>query len=206
MKGLLIKDILTLKSQMKIYLLLILLFSIMPNFTFSGFAIMLGAMLPITVLSYDERSKWDILASTMPYSAKELVISKFLLGYFLILSTTVLSCIATFVMSLFTTKEALANDFLAILITALLGATVLSISLAVMFKFGVEKGRYFFIATVLVTTILITTIARLSVDLSKFDFLLNQLNLVLIAIFIACILINALSILISIKIYTPCKN
>jgi energy-coupling factor transporter ATP-binding protein EcfA2 len=59
----------------------LLIFTIIPNMNLSSIAIVYAAMLPITVIAYDERSKWDQLAAMMPYSKRELVFSKYLLGY-----------------------------------------------------------------------------------------------------------------------------
>lgn len=68
MKGLFIKDLYTLAKQMKIFLLMIVVFAVVPNGSMAGFAIVYSAMLPMTSLAYDERSHWDELAATMPYS------------------------------------------------------------------------------------------------------------------------------------------
>ena len=70
MKGLLLKDILTLYKQTKIILLLMVVFACIPGLPTSAFAVFYGAMMPITALAYDERSKWDELAAMMPYSTR----------------------------------------------------------------------------------------------------------------------------------------
>ena len=67
---------------MKIFLVLLVAFALIPGYSMSAFAVMYAAMLPMTALAYDERSKWDTLAAMMPYSTGALVLSKYLLGIF----------------------------------------------------------------------------------------------------------------------------
>lgn len=57
MKALIKKDFFTVLKSMKVFLLLFLLFAIIPDSSASSFAIVYAAMLPLTALAYDERSK-----------------------------------------------------------------------------------------------------------------------------------------------------
>ena len=81
MKALLKKDIFCVLKSMKVFLLVIVLFAAIPGFSASRFAIIYAAMLPLTALAYDERSKWDVLAATMPYSPLQIVLSKYVLMF-----------------------------------------------------------------------------------------------------------------------------
>ena len=94
MKGLLLKDCFTLVKQMKIFLLIIIVFSLVPGYSMSAFAIVYSALLPMSALAYDERSKWDSLAAMMPYRPRDMVLSKYLLGVGAVLAAVVLSFIA----------------------------------------------------------------------------------------------------------------
>ena len=100
MKGLVWKDIYTLLKQAKFILLLMVLFACLPGYSMSAFAIFYGAMLPITALAYDERSKWDELAAMMPYSVKEIVGSKYVLGLLLVGGISALSIAARIVIGI----------------------------------------------------------------------------------------------------------
>ena len=80
MKALLMKDCCVLWRRMRTFLLLVLVFSAIPGVFQNTFAITYAAMIPYAVFSVDETSKWDTLASMMPYSAKDMVLSKYLLG------------------------------------------------------------------------------------------------------------------------------
>ena len=56
MSALLLKDYYVIFRQMKIFLLLILVFSCIPGTFYSTFAVVYASMLPYTALAYDERS------------------------------------------------------------------------------------------------------------------------------------------------------
>ncbi len=145
MKGLLIKDIYTLTRQMKIFLLLIVVFSVMPGFSSSAFAVVYAAMLPVTALAYDERSKWDALAAMLPYSTRELVLSKYALGFLSVGCAAALSLAARVVLAAVrhTSARAVLSDLLGVMCLA---ALLLAVTLPFMFRFGVEKGRLGFMA------------------------------------------------------------
>lgn len=88
MKGLILKDLLNLKAQYKVFVVMILFFVVFAlmgdsHDTLGVILTMITIMLPITALAYDERSQWDKYALTMPVSRRDLVLSKYLLGLLL---------------------------------------------------------------------------------------------------------------------------
>ena len=145
MKGLVWKDIYTLLKQAKFILLLMVLFACLPGYSMSAFAIFYGAMLPITALAYDERSKWDELAAMMPYSVKEIVGSKYVLGLLLVGSISALSIAARIVIGIIKAAPFDAEGIISILILACLSLVLLMVDLPLMFRLGVEKGRIIYI-------------------------------------------------------------
>ena len=145
MKGLVWKDIYTLLKQVKFILLLMVLFACLPGYSMSAFAIFYGAMLPITALAYDERSKWDELAAMMPYSVKEIVGSKYVLGLLLVGGISALSIAARIVIGIIKATPFDAEGIISILILACLSLVLLMVDLPLMFRLGVEKGRIIYI-------------------------------------------------------------
>ena len=79
MKALLYKDAMVLWKQMKLMLLLILIFAVIPSEFQNTFAVLYAALLPYSALAYDERSRWDRMAAAMPYSARDIVTEKYVL-------------------------------------------------------------------------------------------------------------------------------
>lgn len=139
MLGLLFKDLLSIAKQAKIYLFLIVIFSIIPDASMTAFAIVYSAMMPITALAYDDQSKWNALAVMMPYSRLELVLSKYLFGFGAMLASALLCTIVRSVLGIFNVGEPVtAADMLAKMAA---GAALICITLPFMFRFGVEKGR-----------------------------------------------------------------
>lgn len=90
MKGLLIKDFYTVVTQLKIFVILIIVFALIPGYSMGAFAMVYAALLPINALAWDEQSKWDNLARMMPYSRFDLVFSKYLIGYIYIAAALLL--------------------------------------------------------------------------------------------------------------------
>ena len=101
MKGLLLKDWYTLIKQMKIMLVLMLVFACVPGYSMAAFAVVYAAMLPVTALAYDERSKWDELAAMLPYSVKEIVGGKYVLGVTAVAAAGAVAAAAQLILSRF---------------------------------------------------------------------------------------------------------
>ncbi len=159
MKGLLLKDWYTLIKQMKIMLMLMLVFACVPGYSMAAFAVVYAAMLPVTALAYDERSKWDELAAMLPYSVKEIVGGKYVLGVTAVAAAGAVAAVAQLILSRFGWTQFDAEAAFALLFTACLALIMLAIYLPAMFRLGVEKGRVLF-------TILICASAAAGVILS----------------------------------------
>lgn len=142
MKGLLLKDVYVLTAQMRFFLVLILLFAVIPSYSMSGFAIIYAAMLPYTSIAYDERSKWDQLAGMMPYSTRQVVLSKFLLGYLCVAIATAVSLLSALVIPSGKASPA------SLLTAACVALTIMAVTLPFMLRFGVERGRMLFILVI----------------------------------------------------------
>ena len=76
MLALLKKDFLVLKKSCAVYLALLVFYTIFGavNGDFSMFnafvVLMITIMLPVTSLSYDERTKWDVYGMSLPVSRR----------------------------------------------------------------------------------------------------------------------------------------
>ena len=138
MKALILKDTYVIWRQMKYFLVLILLFSALPSGFNNAFAVIYTSMLPYTALAYDERSKWDQMASMMPYSSRDIVLCKYVFGWLCIGGAAVLSGLLQAALSLVIDRAFLPGT----LAMSVLGALcILAISLPLMFRLGVERGR-----------------------------------------------------------------
>ena len=142
MKGLILKDLLNLKKQASIIIVMVVFYFVLSvtskNYgMFNAIILILFAMLPITAISFDERANWDKYGLTMPVSRADMVISKYILGFLLVLVALCINIFGQLLMGTKMNQETLTVAYfifgLALLFMALL--------LPIMFKFGVEKGR-----------------------------------------------------------------
>ena len=140
MKALLYKDAMVLWKQMKIMLLLILVFSVLPSGFQNTFAVLYAALLPYSALAYDERSRWDRMAAAMPYSVREMVTEKYVFGWIAALGTLTLTLVLRLVSQyLLHLGEGASVEML---LMAFFGSLIaMAVTLPMMFRFGVEKGR-----------------------------------------------------------------
>ena len=144
MRGLIMKDMLTIAKQAKAFLILILFFAVIPSFSGSSFAMLYAAMMPISALAYDENCKWDQLAAMMPYS----VLSKYLFGYICLLATGALSAASLYVTAAVKGTAVSGEDIAQIAVMACFALIFLAVNLPCMFRLGVEKGRLLFMAMI----------------------------------------------------------
>ena len=203
MKGLLLKDLYTLGKQMKIFLVLLVAFALIPGYSMSAFAVMYEAMLPMTALAYDERSKWDTLAAMMPYSTGALVLSKYLLGYFLAFCAALIALAAQVALSLFQHTSVDLDALVALLAVLCSAYLLLAINMPLLFKLGVERGRLAFLILTVVTVLTVIAGADKLLNLR----VPNATFLWIAGGCLVCIVIvNALSVLLSIKFYRTRLN
>lgn len=156
MKGLLLKDFHVTAKTCKSYLFVILIFLALSFFDndslfFILYPPLMVSLVPVTLLSYDERDRWDKYSLTLPCTRAQLVSVKYLTGLAFggityILSEAVLA--AQFLLAgSFVWGEYLSLSS-ALLLLGLLGPSIL---MPFMFKFGSEKGRlaYYFVIALL---------------------------------------------------------
>ena len=153
MKGLLLKELYLIKKYCKMYLLITIVFvgaSLVnnDNMFFIFYPCLLCGMIPVNLLSLDERSKWLQYSLSLPYSRAQLVSSKYLIGLFTQIAVVLIIAISQAIkmkISNTLSLDALASIVFTVIIMATVSA---SISLPFMFKYGVEKGRVAYYAMI----------------------------------------------------------
>lgn len=84
MKSLLLKDFYNLARSGRVYLAILLLYSILSYFNGGSMmlviATVLSLTLPMTALGYDEKDQWDALCLTMPLTPFTIVLEKYILA------------------------------------------------------------------------------------------------------------------------------
>lgn len=192
MKALVLKDAYVLWRQMKTFLVILVLLSIAGGVFNSVFLVAWCSMLPFTAVAYDERSHWNQLAAMMPYSRRDLVLSKYVLGWLCMAAAVVLSG-AIQVISSSLGRGRL--DLLTLGLSFLGGMVSLAITLPVVLRFGVEKGRLGFLVIIFGVALLAGFIADQAEKLPS-------LRLPAMALLpLAAVIATAISIPLSMKLY-----
>lgn len=202
MKGLLLKDFYVLWKQIRLFLILVVIYAFTPVFgdgSFSsGFTVIFCAMLPITVMGLDERVKWDRVAATMPYSRREMVISKYILGLLCILFAGVLAAAGVLVRGFLFKSVISWEEFVGIIPVMSIGLLFQAINFPIHFKIGVEKGRLFFmLITVIIIGGLGSMFSIIKIDTAHLEVLFG--NLLLLPA--GALIISFLSAVLSVKIF-----
>ena len=140
MKGLIQKDVYVLWKQMRIFFLVMLVIMVGNGSFGSVFVVLWSSMLPYTALAYDERCKWDQMAAMMPYSPRDLVLSKYVLGWLCAGAASAVVLAVQAVIRVLHLPMATGSP-LAVLISFCASASVLAVTLPVMIRFSVERGR-----------------------------------------------------------------
>ena len=199
MKALLLKDFLTLSRYLRMALLFVVIFACIPGGSMAAYALVFAAMIPITALAYDEQSKWPRLAAMMPYSPRQLVMSKYVLGYIMLGGAILLSVVSTVVTTLVRGDVLDPASLSMLLILACAASLILAVIMPLILRFGVEKGR-------LVMLVGVAVIVGITFVLGEDDGLIAAMDASLVtvtAVFLAvCVAVNALSIPLSVRIYS----
>ena len=148
MKGLLYKDWVILRKQGKAYLFIIFIFAAIPQFSRMGFATAYAAILPYTIIAYDEQSKWNRLAIMLPYTDGQLVLSKYIFSWLGMLLVLVISAISRTADYFINGQTVLINEYQEVILLTAASALFSAAMLPLVFRFGVERGRLAFIPVV----------------------------------------------------------
>lgn len=178
MLGLIKKDLLMIKGNLKIVFLMLFVFGMMSlqNGTNLSFVlIIISIMLFISTFSYDEYNKWDAYAITLPNGRKNVVKSKYIASIILTLISSVLTILISLVIYYFNKKIDI-EEMLSVMIGSIFAVSLIqSVIYPLIFKFGVEKGRIGMFIGCFVVTAIIGTLMK-NIDFSKSNNIISFFN------------------------------
>ncbi len=216
MKGLIIKDFMNIGNSMKTLIILLFVYAVLFISSFDAItfiivmAIVFSTTVPVT-FSYDNISKWDRFALTLPVSREQIVKSKFIT---LIIFTTISILITMIVAiagiiinssvrgnSISNMPELILQIVLTTLIAIIFAIVLGSTNITLLFKFGVEKARIISISLSFLPAIIILWLNSLNID---FDNVIQNISLAMVFITSTILLVLYCIALykISIKIYS----
>lgn len=208
MKGILIKDLYVAAKQCRYMLISPIVFVVISVFGknagtlfFAFFASLLMSMFPMTVMSFDERSRWDVFSIALPYKRSDIVLSKYVLS----MAGNVAAAALYFVISLIVNAGNWDIEFYfsIAVIAASFGFIYTAIAFPPIFKLGVEKGRIWYLISIAAISAIGGVIAENASGLftpTTKPIPTENLSAGLIAFPISIILV-AISALLSIKFY-----
>ena len=144
MKGLIFKDFVNIKSQLKMYIIFVAGFFVLGMVSgatevLSALMPMLAVLIPITAVAYDDLSGWNGFALSMPVSRADLVTARYLFTEMIMVAMAVITC-AEYIAVSRNIGEAVMTTVLLYAVSNLMFAVIMPIIL----KFGVQKARAIF--------------------------------------------------------------
>lgn len=199
MKALLLKDFLTLSKMIRSIVIIMLILTCVPQLNMAVFFMVYCAMLPVTALGYDERTKWDVQAAMMPYRPWEIVVGKYVLGYILLVAATALALLVGTIVTRITGSPMTTDQYLTVVIYAMATTVFQAVTLPLAFRFGTEKGRLIFgIGFGVAFGVLFALVPLLNDNMDAIMFTRGQIAALILAL---ALLINLISVRLSIHFY-----
>ena len=195
MKGLLWKDYYVINRQMRFFAIIILVFAILPNYYIQLFAITYAGLLPYSVIAHDEQSHWDELAGMMPYSTRDLVLSKYVLGWGSTLIITLVALGGGVLERDIFPQAARPAGVLPALCVALV---CIAVSLPFLFRFGSTRGRQIMMMALIVVACGSSGALSALLSLGEMTWLSGGVVLLLP---LAAVVANAISVPVSMSMY-----
>jgi len=144
MLSLIKKDLLLIKSNLKLIGIMLMIFFIMAlqgTYDLSFLPAMISIMLFISTFSYDEYNKWDAYAITLPNGRKNVVKSKYIATLILIFISTIITFLLNIVIG-YINKVVDFEEIISVMSGCLFAVIIIeSVLYPIIFKFGIEKGR-----------------------------------------------------------------
>ncbi len=205
MLGLIKKDFLLIKANLKSMVIIFIVYLILAfqgTFDVTFIVPLIGIMLFISTFSYDDFNNWNSYAVTLPNGRKNVVRAKYIAS---IILTVILGVIALAIgvgISHTKTNSINLDEIISSLMGTMLSSVIIiSLLYPIVFKFGATNGRIILFAVVFGIAGIGALIAQF-VDMTSIINMINRLDSYsLIAIPIISAILLGISYLISNKIY-----
>jgi hypothetical protein len=165
MKGLLIKDLMLLKNQIKFFIMFTLLCGFMLFINFNpgyvvGYMTLVFMMFTFTTISYDEFDNGFTFLFTLPISRKLYVREKYLFGILLSVAVWGLVFLAVIIESVIYGDLVLVDVLTTALTYLIMIQLFFAVNLPLQLKYGAEKGRIALIGVAVATFAVVFCLAK----------------------------------------------
>lgn len=196
MLGLIKKDFLMIKSNVKLITIMLVVFFIMSlqgQFDISFIPPFIISMLFISTFSYDEYNKWDAYAITLPNGRKNVVKSKYIASIILIILSIIITILLNCLIGIIGNNLDF-NKFISISVGSVFAISLIqAIMYPLIFKYGIEKGRIgLFILTFAIVGLieLFSTVIKVDIPTNIISFFNNFWFIIIPVIIIVILLIS----------------
>lgn len=205
MLGLIKKDLLLIKANLKSMIIIFVIYIMLAfqgTFDVTFIIPIIGIMLFISTFSYDDFNNWNSYAVTLPDGRRNVVRAKYIVSIILMIILAVVAFFIGIGISYIKTNSINLDEIISSLMGTMLSSVIIiSLLYPIVFKFGATNGRIILFAVVFGIAGIGTLIAQF-IDMAPIINIINKLdNYLLIAIPIIYIILLGISYLISSKIY-----
>ena len=162
MTGLIVKDFLVMRKSIKTYILFLLFYFVMaalgifPISFITAMVQIIIMMLPLSAFSYDELSKWDRYAFSLPLSRRA-VAGALILTLF----AALFGLVTCLILSLAFHDSKLVENCMTIMVSLGLGLLYCDILLPLTYKLGPERARPYFYLVIFLPIVLLVGASKL---------------------------------------------
>ena len=163
MTGLMVKDFLVMRKSIKTYILFLAFYFVMaalgifPISFITAMVQIIIMMLPLSAFSYDELSKWDRYAFSLPLGRRAVAGARYLFA----LSLALFGLVSCLVLSGFFHDPNLVENCLTVMVSLGLGLLYCDILLPLTYKLGLERARPYFYLVIFLPIILLVGASKL---------------------------------------------
>lgn len=163
MSGLLLKDLLVLRKGAKVYLVLMLFYTVLgfvqENYSMlGGMTAVIVMIVPLNSFSWDNLAKWDTYAITLPVSRRAIVGGRYLCMLLIAASALVYVLLVGCIQAVVNHGEWLEPVLVGLSCFAI-GLVLNAVSLPLVYKFGPEKARFIILPVIGLPTALAAFLA-----------------------------------------------
>jgi len=152
MYGLILQEFYSLRKMLKLYLIMIVVYSGLGLYSgdasgIVAYMILFATMSVIASFSSNEKNRWEMYANIVPVTRNQIVASYYIVSFAMVLVAFLLGIILCAVDS-FIHSEDLSEAFQVIYGVTLIGVVYLSAAIPIIIRLGSERGRFILMALI----------------------------------------------------------
>ena len=212
MKGLILKDFMNLKKNVKIFAVLLVIYGFMgitsgDGSFFSVIFTILVAILTLSIYSYDELVHWDTYALTLPVSRDSMVQEKYIMMILLTLIGVIIGGVFALIMYFTGGTVNVLSSVQSCAAGAAVAILFYSIIIPFVIKLGVEKSRILLFAIYIIPFVIVVLVQKamkagtFRIQPAVIDFVETLIKYAYVIVPVVLIIVLLISYTISVSIY-----